>query len=68
MISFQLDNKEIEKTLYSQFESSDKIKDYLYELIIEDLEEKRFGKLIQDEHKKEYVDKSEIFKVLNNIK
>lgn len=67
MISFQLDNKEIEKTLYSQFESSDKIKEYLYELIIEDLEDKRFGKLIQDEHKKEFVKKTDVFKVLNNI-
>lgn len=67
MISFQIDNKEIEKTLHSQFQSSEKIKEYLYELVIEDLEEKRFAKLIQEEHKKEFVDKTKIFKILNNI-
>jgi len=67
MLSIQIDNKEIEQTLYSQFHSAEKIKEYLYELVVEDLEDRRFAKLVQDEHKKDYVNKSDIFKVLDNL-
>ncbi len=67
MLSIQIDNKEIEQTLYSQFQSAEKIKEYLYELVVEDLEDRRFVKLVQEEHKKDYVPKSDIFKVLDNF-
>lgn len=67
MISLEIDNKEIEKTLLSQFKTPQEIKKYLYELVIEDMEDKRFSKLVQEEHKKDYVCKEDIFKVLDNI-
>lgn len=67
MLSLQIDNQELEQSLYSQFNSKEKIKEYLYELIVEDLEDKRFSKIIEESHKKEYVNKSDVFQVLNNI-
>jgi len=67
MLSLQIDNQELEQSLYSQFNSKEKIKEYLYELIVEDLEDKKFVKMIQDEHKKDFVSKDDVFKVLNNI-
>ncbi|MCD4756982.1 MAG: hypothetical protein K8R39_01795 [Arcobacteraceae bacterium] len=67
MLSLQIDNQELEQSLYSQFNSKEKIKEYLYELIVEDLEDKKFVKMIQDEHKKDFVSKDDVFKVLNTI-
>jgi uncharacterized protein YwgA len=67
MLSVQIDNKEIEQTLKEQFKSPEKIKQYLYELIVEDLEDKRFASIIQENHKKDYASKSEVFDILNKL-
>jgi len=67
MLSIQIDNKEIEQTLKSQFKTPEKIKEYLNELIIEDLEDKRFANMVKDSHKKEYVSKTDVLKALDSI-
>lgn len=68
MISIQIEDKQIENLLYKEFKSTENIKEYLYKILIAELEDKKFGKLIKDEHKKDYVSKDDIFKVLDNIK
>ena len=67
MLSVQIDNKQIEQTLQSQFKTPEKIKEYLYELIVEDLEDKKFVNMIKDNHKKEYISKTDILKTLDSI-
>jgi len=66
MLSLQIQDKNIEETLLSQFQSVQKVQEYLYNLIIEDLEDKRFGNILKNNHKKELVDKQEIFDLLAN--
>lgn len=68
MISIQIEDKQIENLLYKEFKSTENIKEYLYEILITELEDKKFGKFIKDEHKKDYVSKDDIFKALDNIK
>lgn len=65
MLSIQIDNKEIEQTLQSQFKTPEKIKEYLNGLIIEDLEDKRLASMVKESHKKEYISKTDVFKALN---
>ena len=67
MLSIQIDNKEIEQTLQSQFKTPEKIKEYLNGLIIDDLEDKRFTSMVKDSHKKDYVSKTDILKALDSI-
>ena len=61
MISHQIENQEIEQTLLSQFQSPEKIRQYLYELVVENLEDKRLSNLIKENHKKEFVLKKRCF-------
>lgn len=56
MLAIQIDNKELEQTLFSQFHTPQKIKEYLYNLVLEDLERKKSMK------------ESEAFKIISSIK
>jgi len=67
MLSIQIDDKKIEETLTSQFSTPEKIKQYLYELVVEDLEDKRFAGLLEEGHKKDYVSKEDVFDILKNV-
>ena len=67
MLAIQIDNKELEQTLFSQFQTPQKIKEYLYNLVVEDLEDKELSKLIQDGDKKDFTTKSDVFDVLDSI-
>jgi hypothetical protein len=67
MLALQLDNKELEQALYEQFKTPEKIKEYFYALITEDLENRAFANILEESEKKEYVSKDEVFKVLDSI-
>lgn len=67
MLALQIDDEKIEKTLYSQFDTAEKIKEYIYDLVAQDLEDQKLAKLIANDHKKKYVSKDDVFKVLGNI-
>lgn len=67
MLALQLDNKELEQALYEQFKTPEKIKEYFYALITEDLENRAFANILEESEKKEYVSKDEVFKVLDTI-
>ena len=67
MLALQLDNKELEQALYEQFKTPEKIKEYFYALITEDLENRAFANILEESEKKEYVSKDEIFKALDSI-
>ncbi len=56
MLAIQIDNKELEQTLFSQFHTPQKIKEYLYGLVVEDLKSKKSLK------------EKEAFKILSSIK
>ena len=67
MLSIQIDDKKIEETLISQFSTPEKIKQYLYELVVEDLEDKRFAGLLEEGRKQDYVSKEDVFDILKNV-
>lgn len=67
MLALQLDNKELEQALYEQFKTPEKIKEYFYALITEDLENRAFANILEESEKKEYVSKDEVFKALDAI-
>ncbi|MGZ5208936.1 MAG: hypothetical protein ACXWB0_07945 [Sulfuricurvum sp.] len=67
MLALQIDNKELEQTLFSQFKTPEKIKEYFYALITEDLENRTFANILQESEKKDHVSKEEIFKALDSI-
>ncbi|MFA6145531.1 MAG: hypothetical protein WCW84_09970 [Sulfurimonas sp.] len=67
MLALQIDNQELERTLFSQFKTPEKIKEYFYALITEDLENRTFANILQESEKKDYVPKEEIFKALDSI-
>ena len=67
MLALQIDDENIEKSLNAQFDTAEKIKEYIYNLIAQDIEDKNLAVLISNEHKKDYVTKGDIFKVLDNI-
>jgi hypothetical protein len=67
MLALQLDNKELEQALYAQFKTPEKIKEYFYALITEDLENRAFANILEESDKKEYVSKDEVFKALDAI-
>jgi hypothetical protein len=68
MLALQLDNKELEEALYEQFKTPEKIKEYFYTLITEDLENRAFADILEASEKKEYVSKDEVFKALNAVR
>ena len=67
MLAINIDDKMIEKSLKTEFKSAEEIKEYLYKLILEDLEDKRIFNLMKDSHKKEFVSKKEVFDILDTI-
>ncbi len=67
MIAFEIEDKNIEQTLRSYFKTADDMQHYLYGLIIEDLEEKKFAKILQESDSKEFVTKDDVFNALNEI-
>jgi len=67
MITVQIDNEEIEQTLLSKFKSPKEIKEYFYQLVIEDIEDKKFLQILEEDNKKDYASKEDIFKALDNI-
>jgi hypothetical protein len=68
MLALQLDNKELEQALYEQFKTPEKIKEYFYALITEDLENRAFANILEESEKKEYVSKDEVFKALDAVR
>jgi hypothetical protein len=68
MLALQLDNKELEQALYDQFKTPEKIKEYFYALITEDLENRAFANILEASEKKEYVSKDEAFKALDAVR
>jgi len=67
MITVQIDNKEIEQTLLSQFKSPSEIKEYFYQLVVQDIEDKKFVQILKQDNKKNYVSKEDVFEALDNI-
>ena len=67
MLALKIDNPTIEKSLKSEFHSTKEITNYLYDLIVEDLEDKRIAKILKVSNVKEYVSKKEVFDILDNI-
>jgi len=67
MLALQLDNKELEQALYEQFKTPEKIKEYFYALITEDLENRAFANILEESEKQEYVSKDAVFKALDSI-
>ena len=67
MLALQIEDKKIEDTLYSQFETVENIKQYIYDLVVEDLEDKRVLKILENDHKKDFVSRDEIFASLDSL-
>ncbi len=67
MLAIQIDNKELEQTLFSQFKTPEKIKEYFYKLVEEDLENREFANMLQKSEEKDYVARDDVFKALDNI-
>ena len=67
MLAIQIDNPTIENNLKSKFKDMENIKEYIYKLILEDFEDKQLLESIRINHKKEFVQRDDIFKVLDNI-
>jgi len=63
MLSIQLDNQ-LENMLFEKFNSISNIQDYIKSLIIEDLEDKKFENILKNSNQKEYIDKQQIFNLL----
>jgi len=57
MLALQIDNKELEQTLLSQFKTPERIKKYIYHLIVEDFSSKnRVVEWLDDDLQKEIDD------------
>lgn len=67
MLALQIDNPIVEKSLKSEFSTTEEITKYLYDLVIEDLEDKRLLSVIQKDNKKDFVSRDEVFDVLDHI-
>ncbi len=67
MLAIEIDNVQLVSTLQKEFKSIDKIKEYLHNLVLEDLEDRELAKLIASGDKKEFVPKDEILKTLHSI-
>ncbi len=67
MLSLQIDNPALEERLQKEFKTSKELSKYIYNLVVEDLEEKRFLQLTKEQHKKEFVSKKEVFDILDTI-
>lgn len=67
MISLHIEDEVIKNILLTQYETTEKINQYLYELIVEDLEEKVFTSAVRESHHKDYIDKNKVFETLQRI-
>jgi len=67
MLAIQIDNSEVEKSLKSEFKTAEEMTKYLYNLVVEDLEDKRLLNIIQKDNKKDFISRSEVFEVLEHI-
>jgi hypothetical protein len=67
MLAIQIDNPTIENSLKAQFPNIDDMKQYIYELVLEDFEDKQLLNNLKKEHKKDFVSKDDIFKALEDI-
>ncbi|MEA1919641.1 MAG: hypothetical protein U9N52_07370 [Campylobacterota bacterium] len=56
MLAIEIDNKELEQTLFSKFHTPQKIKEYFYRLVVNDLESQKSFK------------ENEAFEILSSIK
>ena len=67
MLAFQIDDKEIEESLYSRFKTVENIKQYFHDLLVEDLENKKLVNILDESHKKDFVSKNDVFQTLDHI-
>ena len=67
MLAIQIDRADIEETLSSQFKTPEKIKEYIYSLVIDDMEDRNLAKMLEQDHKKDFVSKEDVFKALDSI-
>jgi len=67
MLAFQIDDKEIEESLYSRFKTVENIKQYFHHLLVEDLENKKLVNILDESHKKDFVSKNDVFQTLDHI-
>ena len=68
MLAFQIDDKEIEESLYSRFKTVENIKQYFHDLLIEDLENKKLVNILDESHKKDFVSKDDVFQTIDIIR
>jgi hypothetical protein len=67
MLALEIDNPNIEEILKKSFKTTDEIKSYIYNLVVEDFEDKKLAKILQQSNKKDFVEKKDIFEALDNI-
>jgi len=67
MLALEIDDRNIETSLKAVFKSQKEIKEYVHNLILEDLEDRRLLNILKHSQEKEYVSKDEIFSVLDEI-
>ena len=67
MLAIQIDRADIEETLSSQFKTPEKIKEYIYSLVIDEMEDRNRAKMLEQDHKKDFVSKEDVFKALDSI-
>jgi hypothetical protein len=67
MLALEIDNPNIEEILKKSFKTTDEIKSYIYNLVVEDFEDKKLAKTLQQSNKKDFVEKKDIFEALDNI-
>ncbi len=67
MLSIEIDNAQIASSLYREFDSIELIKEYLYTLVRDDLEDRELARLMADADKKKFVSRDEIMDRLSNI-
>ncbi len=67
MLALQIDNPVVEQSLKSEFSTTEEITKYLYNLVVEDLEDKRLLSIIQKNNKKDFVSRDEVFNILEHI-
>jgi len=68
MLAFQIDDKEIEESLYSRFKTVENIKQYFHDLLVEDLENKKLVNILDESHKKDFVSKDDVFQTIDIIR
>ncbi len=68
MLAVNIDNQVLEQALYEQFKTPERIKEYFYTLISEDLENRAFGAILEASQKGETVSKEEVYQALDAIR